>query len=459
MIGARRPRPATTWRSWPRNRIEHVVADIGVVHAARHAHVDLQHPLGRAGRLRRRAVRADRRVVENADHLARWTRRSTPQAACGSRRHRRGSRPPTESDSSPGATRRLRARRTAQPTRTRCRRARRRSDPRLARDDPLHLRHHRQPEGRGAHPPQRDVRGGRTLDAAGLGRDRSFSLLPAVRPHRRAHAGHVHPLDHAGRHPPDRRPGPAAGRARRGAPDPLLRRAPRLGEDQGRHLGQARRRAGPGTRGPTSRTAWPSACAWVESKQYGETTSSELQAEFEEADASMLSILRALLGLDRCEWAGSAAAPMPLEVATFFAGLGVRIYDIYGMTETCGAVTACGPDAFRLGTVGRATERHRGLVGRRRRDPVARTGHHERLLPAGGSTARADRRRRVGAHRRHRHIDDDGFLKVVDRKKEMIITSSGKNIAPSNIENSSRSRRSSATRWRWATASPTSSRC
>ncbi|WP_278259099.1 AMP-binding protein [Nocardioides convexus] len=61
-----------------------------------------------------------------------------------------------------------------------------------------------------------------------------------------------------------------------------------------------------------------------------------------------------MLGLDRCEWAASAAAPMPLEVARFFAGLGMRIYDVYGMTETCAAVTACGPDQFRLGTVGRA---------------------------------------------------------------------------------------------------------
>src|SRR5690606_13516797 len=52
--------------------------------------------------------------------------------------------------------------------------------------------------------------------------------------------------------------------------------------------------------------------------------------------------------------AASAAAPMPLEVAKFFAGLGMRIYDVYGMTETCAAVTACGREAFRLGTVGRA---------------------------------------------------------------------------------------------------------
>src|SRR3546814_17088191 len=70
-------------------------------------------------------------------------------------------------------------------------------------------------------------------------------------------------------------------------------------------------------------------------------------------DGAVLGLLRALLGLDRVEWAASAAAPMPEDLARFFAGLGMRIYDVYGMTETSSAITACGPDAFRLGTVGR----------------------------------------------------------------------------------------------------------
>ncbi|CAB4687732.1 MAG: AMP-binding protein [Actinobacteria bacterium] len=174
---------------------------------------------------------------------------------------------------------------------------------------------------------------------------------------------------------------------------------------------------------------------YVEAQQHGATPSAELQAAYEQADATLLSILRMLLGLDRCEWAASAAAPMPLEVARFFAGLGMRIYDVYGMTETTAAVTACGPDHFRLGTVGRAlpgieislAEDGEILA----RGPVATPGYHQQpeataaLLDADGWVHTGD----IG------EIDDDGFLKVVDRKKEMIITSSGKNIAPSNIEN------------------------
>jgi long-chain acyl-CoA synthetase len=174
---------------------------------------------------------------------------------------------------------------------------------------------------------------------------------------------------------------------------------------------------------------------YVESQQLGRTTSPELQARFEAVDAQVLGLLRALLGLDRVEWASSAAAPMPLEVARFFAGLGMRIYDVYGMTETTAAVTACGPDAFRLGTVGRPLA---GIEVRLADDgeilargPVQTPGYFRQedatraLVDDEGWVHTGD----IG------QLDDDGFLKVVDRKKEMIITSSGKNIAPSNIEN------------------------
>ncbi|WP_435769791.1 AMP-dependent synthetase/ligase [Nocardioides sp. SYSU DS0651] len=174
---------------------------------------------------------------------------------------------------------------------------------------------------------------------------------------------------------------------------------------------------------------------YVEAQQYGGTPSPELEARFKAVDEGLLAFLRALLGLDRCEWAASAAAPMPLEVARFFAGLGMRIYDVYGMTETCAAVTACGPEQFRLGTVGRALP---GIEVRLADDgeilargPVASQGYYRQedatrqLIDDDGWVHTGD----IG------EMDQDGFLKVVDRKKEMIITSSGKNIAPSNIEN------------------------
>src|SRR3546814_712188 len=116
------------------------------------------------------------------------------------------------------------------------------------------------------------------------------------------------------------------------------------------------------------------------SLQFGNTPSPELTAKFEAMDGAVLGLLRALLGLDRVEWAASAAAPMPEDVARFFAGLGMRIYDVYGMTETSSAITACGPDAFRLGTVGRPLA---GIEVKLAEDgeilsrgPVTMTGYH-----------------------------------------------------------------------------------
>jgi long-chain acyl-CoA synthetase len=173
---------------------------------------------------------------------------------------------------------------------------------------------------------------------------------------------------------------------------------------------------------------------YVESLQAGRTTSPELQQRYDAASAAVLTPIKARLGLDRVTWAGSASAPMPVEVARFFAGLGLAINDIYGMTETCGAATACGPGQFRLGTVGtplpgvelRIADDGEVLM----RGPITTSGYHRRpeatatLLDDDGWVHSGD----IGA------IDDDGFLSIVDRKKELIITSAGKNIAPSNIE-------------------------
>ena len=174
---------------------------------------------------------------------------------------------------------------------------------------------------------------------------------------------------------------------------------------------------------------------YVESLQFGHETSPELQARFDAVAAAVLTPMKSLLGLDRVTWAGSASAPMPLETARFFAGLGMAIYDIYGMTETTGSVTACGPGSFRLGTVGRAQPGIEMAIAEDgeilTRSPVNTSGYHHNaeasaaLIDGDGWVHTGD----IG------EIDEDGFLKVVDRKKEMIITSSGKNIAPSNIEN------------------------
>lgn len=175
--------------------------------------------------------------------------------------------------------------------------------------------------------------------------------------------------------------------------------------------------------------------SWVAAKEVGGTPSPELQRAFDEADAAVLQGIRGFLGLDRLQWAASAAAPMPVEVARFFAGLGIIIYDVYGMTETTGSVTANTPSAFKLGTVGRplpGCELRLADDGEIQvRGDVVTPGYLHNpevtaaLIDADGWLGTGD----IGT------LDEDGFYAVVDRKKELIITSSGKNIAPSNIEN------------------------
>ncbi|MCW2917340.1 MAG: AMP-dependent synthetase and ligase [Actinomycetia bacterium] len=175
--------------------------------------------------------------------------------------------------------------------------------------------------------------------------------------------------------------------------------------------------------------------AYVASCEFGQTTPPELAAAYERADAAVLSVMRGLLGIDRVAHALSGAAPMPVEVARFFAGLGLKILDVYGMTETTGAVTANVNDSFKLGTVGRPfpgvelrlAEDGEILV----RSATCTSGYLNQpeatadLLDPDDWVHTGD----IGV------LDDDGFLKVVDRKKELIITAGGENIAPSLIEN------------------------
>jgi len=177
------------------------------------------------------------------------------------------------------------------------------------------------------------------------------------------------------------------------------------------------------------------ALAWVEAQEVGGTMTPEIEEAYRKADEQILGFLKLLLGLDQVTWAGSAAAPMPLDVAKFMAGLGLKVYDVYGMTETCGAVTANGPGGFKLGTVGSANPGMEIKLGEDGeilvRGPVNTPGYHlqddatRALIDDDGWLHTGD----IGT------LDEDGFFAVVDRKKELIITSAGKNVAPSNIEN------------------------
>ncbi len=175
--------------------------------------------------------------------------------------------------------------------------------------------------------------------------------------------------------------------------------------------------------------------AWTRAHEYGSSMTPEVEAAYTQADEGILAFLRLLLGLDQVTWAASAAAPMPLEVAKFMGGLGLKVYDVYGMTETTGAFTSNGPEHFKLGTVGVPNPGIEVRLGEDGeilcRGPVNTPGYYRQeaatraLIDGDGWMHTGD----IGT------VDEDGFYSIIDRKKELIITSAGKNIAPSNIEN------------------------
>ncbi|HEX6932301.1 MAG TPA: AMP-dependent synthetase/ligase, partial [Streptosporangiaceae bacterium] len=174
---------------------------------------------------------------------------------------------------------------------------------------------------------------------------------------------------------------------------------------------------------------------YVLSCQYGHSTSDELAARFAAADEQVLRPIKGLLGLDEAVNVVSAAAPLPPEVAAFFAGLGMKILDVYGMTETTGAFTTNTPAAFKVGTVGRPVPGIEVTIADDgeilARGPLNTPGYLNlpdqtaALLDEDGWLHTGD----IGA------IDEDGFVSVVDRKKELIITSGGENISPAAVEN------------------------
>jgi long-chain acyl-CoA synthetase len=173
---------------------------------------------------------------------------------------------------------------------------------------------------------------------------------------------------------------------------------------------------------------------YVQSCQYGQATPPELAAQFRAADEQVLGPIRGLLGLGEADPVFSAAAPLPPDVAAFFAGLGMAILDVYGMTETTGAFTANTPAEFRLGTVGRPYPGMEvAIAGDGEilvRGPLTTPGYlnqpdlTEALIDPDGWLHTGD----IGT------IDPDGFVSVTDRKKELIITAGGENIAPAAVE-------------------------
>ena len=167
----------------------------------------------------------------------------------------------------------------------------------------------------------------------------------------------------------------------------------------------------------------------------GDPMGDELADEWAKADELVLSKLRERLGFGELRWAVSGAAPIPRETLAFFLGIGIPIVEVWGMSELSCVASVSHPRDARLGTVGKLLP---GLEGKVADDgeflvrgPLVMKSY--RKEPAKTAEAiDADGWLHTGDIL---DVDSDGYLRIVDRKKELIINAAGKNMSPANIEN------------------------
>jgi long-chain acyl-CoA synthetase len=165
----------------------------------------------------------------------------------------------------------------------------------------------------------------------------------------------------------------------------------------------------------------------------GEPVPEDMLAAFEEADEQLFKNVRAIFG-GRVRHATSGAAPIAREILEFFWACGVPVLEGYGMTETSTAATVSTVENHRFGTVGRALP---GVEIRIADDgeillrgPNIFHGYHNRASTSFGAVE--DGWLHTGDLG---SLDEDGYLSITGRKKDIIITAGGKNLTPANIEN------------------------
>ena len=170
----------------------------------------------------------------------------------------------------------------------------------------------------------------------------------------------------------------------------------------------------------------------VERRTLGEATAED-DATWQFLDEVAFATVRGLVGLDSVRYAITGAAPIPAELISWFRAIGVPLSEIYGMSESTGPMT-WEPDRVKAGTVGVAFPGtdcfladdgevciRGGNVFLGYLDDPEKTAE---ALDPDGTLHSGD----IG------EFDDEGYLRIIDRKKELIITAGGKNISPANLE-------------------------
>ncbi len=185
-------------------------------------------------------------------------------------------------------------------------------------------------------------------------------------------------------------------------------------------------------RGATFTRAADTAIAWSRALDAGRVPV-RLRLRHQLYDRLVYARLRRTLG-GRCRYAVSGGAPLGDRLGHFYRGIGLTVLEGYGLTETTAAVTVNDPDALKLGTVGRP------LPG-----TAVRVADDGELLARGPQVFRGywgDDEATAAVLDEHGwlrtgdvgEIDDEGFVRITGRKKEILVTAGGKNVAPAVLE-------------------------
>jgi long-chain acyl-CoA synthetase len=171
----------------------------------------------------------------------------------------------------------------------------------------------------------------------------------------------------------------------------------------------------------------------AEQKLEGRTPSPLLMLAFRVADFMVLDNIKRAIGMHRVRYAGTGAAPIAPDLIKWYRALGIDMREVYGQTENCGLATGM-PDRIKLGTVGVAAPRTEMKISPE--GEILLRGPHIFMGYLNQPDKTAETLRDGWLHTGDvGYVDNEGYLKITDRMKDIIITAGGKNVTPSEIEN------------------------
>ena len=168
----------------------------------------------------------------------------------------------------------------------------------------------------------------------------------------------------------------------------------------------------------------------------GEAISGGLKLQFRLARLLALNNVRKLIGVHRARFLGTGAAPISPELVRWYLALGVPMLEVWGMTETCGASTGIPADKIKPGSIGPAADYNEVKLDPATGEILVRGPNvfmgYLNLPEKTAETIGKDGWLHTGDVGL---VDEEGFFRITDRMKDIIITAGGKNITPSELEN------------------------